>query len=964
MVKKISISLFLFVFALGLLFLLTAPVQALTYNTSRVIPSTYKSIGIPLDLISLPDQTIWFVDSLNNRLVKIAEDGTILRTVGRTGTGEGEFERTLVSITRDNSGNLYALDECHIYKFDFNGGFLNKWGECGDDEEYKLSVTHAIHFDAFSNLLYITDSAHNRVAKFSTSGEYLGYIGSPGSGDGQMYNPQGMTTDVNGKIYVVDLENARVVIFNADGSFDKTLGSAAPGDDQLVAPVDVEVLSNGDVVVTSQNAYRIKKFSSTITSWGANGANEDQFISPSYITKTSDDSIWVADRRLNRLQKFSKDGVHLKTIGNNHLTGGSFSNPYSVGFDIEGNIYVLDASQRVQKFSKTGTFITTVIDTVLEGAIDLAISPITGNIFVGCDTTVFVYNPAGEELGTLGTHNVNDSGAGDGDFNLARGMAFDSEGNVYVTDRTNNRIQVFDPTDVAQPDFNGGYLRQWSVEGYVTEPEEIFITGNTVYVSGEQDLSGLRIEKYNTSGVYQGVALDKFGQIEETDGASRYYTITGIYVDASNKIYVSDSYYNRIQVYNADTTLSFSVGSKGSDLEQFSEPRSARINTSTGDLVVVDYLNHRIVLLNTGLKIQNLIPSADVIADIDDKSLVRVPRSPLDPNITSLQASLELGKYIVSDFTVNLSQNRDWNTVNALTLPHESKALVINLQPATAPGISSEHSLYVVKNAGQTYVRVCTDAAILSDLTLDCPGYTLTQGDSQLSTVTVEGITYWKITGLTGTGALSPITEGSSEEESIITNSSFNSSVSNSSSGQVADKSCGDTKPSSSPDLFEIDVNNVSANLFFSPASGPQNKYYVSYGLTQKAEDYGVEYEQGASSGVLSYSIYMLSPNRVYYFKVRAGNGCMPGNWSRTMRIKTSDSTGITKFYPTSDINTGSRTTPIKITTPQPTNTISSNPTSPIAAPTGKTLGVQSKNNSNEGIVEKVQNWFRALIKS
>jgi hypothetical protein len=105
------------------------------------------------------------------------------------------------------------------------------------------------------------------------------------------------------------------------------------------------------------------------------------------------------------------------------------------------------------------------------------------------------------------------------------------------------------------------------------------------------------------------------------------------------------------------------------------------------------------------------------------------------------------------------------------------------------------------------------------------------------------------------------------------------------------------------PQLFQIDTTKTTAKLYFVPAHDPVNKYFIAYGLTKDNLEYGVEYNQGYSSGVLCYTINFLSPNTNYYFKVRAGNGCMPGGWSNLMRGKTTTSKSTKKsFYP-KDLN-------------------------------------------------------------
>ncbi|CAN5277940.1 hypothetical protein BH10PAT2_BH10PAT2_2980 [soil metagenome] len=52
------------------------------------------------------------------------------------------------------------------------------------------------------------------------------------------------------------------------------------------------------------------------------------------------------------------------------------------------------------------------------------------------------------------------------------------------------------------------------------------------------------------------------------------------------------------------------------------------------------------------------------------------------------------------------------------------------------------------------------------------------------------------------------------------------------------------------------------------------------------APEYGVEF-QNSSHGVVSLDISALNPYTVYYFKVRGGNGCQPGDWSNEMAAKT-----------------------------------------------------------------------------
>ena len=110
------------------------------------------------------------------------------------------------------------------------------------------------------------------------------------------------------------------------------------------------------------------------------------------------------------------------------------------------------------------------------------------------------------------------------------------------------------------------------------------------------------------------------------------------------------------------------------------------------------------------------------------------------------------------------------------------------------------------------------------------------------------------------------------------------STTSSSSSTSV----CGDARPASTPNLFQINASSTTAKLFFTPISNT-NKYYISFSTKPSAEEHGTEVTL-AKEGVQSYTVYHLKPNTTYYFKVRGQNGCMSGDWSNIMKITTRSS--------------------------------------------------------------------------
>lgn len=883
-----------------LIFLFFARATLAAYYTTQINSSTYRNLGTPDDIIRLADGNMWYADSANYRIVKISPTGTILRTVGRQGADEGEFVNIVKAITKDASGNLYVLDYCHIYKLDPYGGYQTSWGSCGDgDGQFSNAV--GIHYTDTNGTLIVSDTGHDRIIRFDTEGNFVDQFGVSGTGDGELNEPWGVTTNSTGDIYVVDSSNHRIQVFADDGTYLSQFGGSAPGDFELVFPKDIEILSNGDLVVTSQNNQTIKKFNSTGTalldSWGSNGTANDQFQYPQFLTiDTTDDSVWVTDTGLKRIQHFASDGTYMSIIQNSGTGNGQFITPYDVDFDATGNMYVLDSTNRVQKFDSSGNYTSTVIASgvITDSAVyHLTVSTGSGNILVSTETNVYVFNSSGTLLNTLGNHGVNGANSGTGDFNHARGMDIDSSENVYVADLLNNRVQKFNLTNVTDGGFDGGFVTSWAT---TETPEELLVDGGFVYVGAPTptgDPQELKIHKYNTSGVSQGVFLDQWGG----DISTQYYHNKGITI-YNGKTYISDPNNDRVMVYNADGSFSEMIGSHGSGSEQFDGIASAKFNPVTGDLVAVDTRNHRIQIMVNGVKINNLNPSADVINADNSLSLAKKAIDPNGANTDNLTAKLYFGDYVVSDFVVDLTENRNWANVNTIMLPDESKSLVVNLNPTDAPGISPTHSLYIVKATGQNSVRVCTDATLIADVNSSCTGYVLTEGDAGLSSLNIGGVDYWKVTGLTGTGAMGTTVSVTPTPTPTPGGGGSQSSSGNSSGGSsTGSPGCSSAEVAGTPDLFQINTLGTSAKLFFTPISNT-NTFYFSFSTKPNVFEHGTMATL-AKEGVQNFTISQLKPNTNYYFKVRGQNGCKPGSWSNTLQIKTqaAGATRTVSFY-------------------------------------------------------------------
>lgn len=163
---------------------------------------------------------------------------------------------------------------------------------------------------------------------------------------------------------------------------------------------------------------------------------------------------------------FDKDGKYLRSWGR-----GEFGNEHGMRVGPEGNIWVTDnRHHQVKKFTPDGELRLTLgvkgeaaaDDTHFGRPTDIAFAP-TGEVYISDgygNSRVVKFTKDGEYITAWGT-----KGTGPGEFNTVHSVAVDSKGTVYVSDRENNRIQIFDA--------DGNYLREWN---HLGATQNIFIT--------------------------------------------------------------------------------------------------------------------------------------------------------------------------------------------------------------------------------------------------------------------------------------------------------------------------------------------------------------------------------------------------------------------------------------------------------------------------------------------------------
>jgi sugar lactone lactonase YvrE len=791
-----SLLLFLIAVTAGKVFVYAVPTSP---TSATNIPSSYVDIGQPHGMVMLPNGNIWYVDRADARIVQYdPSTNTIVRTVGRSGSGEGEFHWTIYNITRDTAGDLYVLAGEHsVYKLDSNGGLLQVY-DTDAISNHHCWDPRGIAYDATNHLFYITDIAYDTVTVYNADFSYLGMI------SGSFVDPWGITTDTNGRIYVIDAGTGpgRLQVFNHDRSPAFQITSWTDGGNQKYfdTPQSALILSDGTISVTSYGDHTIDQFTSSgtfIRTWSFYGDGRVSDMSnPEFMVKDGSDNIYVSDWWLNSITKYTSTGGYIKTFRNNLIAANKLLYPSDVAYGPNNDLYVLDggsSNARLVRFSNDGSDQTTVLtqgETGLGGqSNDLTFGP-DGKLYISSVNDVRVFSTPDEgDTWTL-DYIIGSNGTGDGQFADARDIAFyNSEANgeeMFVADRVNSRIQVF---DIVEGEYQ--YLTKitstWNefaypfipaVTGQLADPNGLVVTSAGKLIVGNDSNTVMQYDA-------DTLAYENDIGVRGNDDPTKYVLPTALSLDASGNLYVTDAWGPKVMEYSPTGVLLDSYGKGGSQQLEFNSPGGSAANPVTGTLTITDSLNGRVQSISTGYRIINLIPSGNVIirTHIGDESsamdafagqsLSEQSWDPVAHDLSAIPARLMFGDYVVADFTVDLStSDQDWTSVNVQSLPGDSKALVVNMNQDNAPGISDTHSLYVYKYANQTSVNVCPQATLLEDVGPLCTDeYSLSLPDNAdvLSVQAIGGKNYWKIEGLTGTGAFSTLFETSFELSDLMT---------------------------------------------------------------------------------------------------------------------------------------------------------------------------------------------------
>jgi len=495
--------------------------------------------------------------SAPNEISYFDSGGNFLGSWGAYGTGNGQFKNP-AGIAIDSTGNVYVADKTNnrIQKFAANGVWLNAWASSAptdvavdsSDKVWVTSVNNVYSFNgsgvqqssfASSNPTGITVGANGDLWVSSTAGVVRQYDQTGASlgtfGSGQLTTPAGLDTKADGTLYVADPGADRVVRF---GTPVKETSWSVPGVTGLTY--------SGGSIVAASGGTTVGTFGTggaAGTSWASSGARG--------IAQDGAGDVWVSS---------TTDGVVNEYDGSNNFVTAvgapTLSSPRGVSF-YNSKLFVADSGNgQIRRYATDGTLETSW---ALAGVKDVLVT--SGTVYATDGGAVRSYTTAGVAGPTW-------SSAG------ATGLAVDGSGNIWVSSSAG----------LVREYTNGGTLLMTLGAGQLSGPVGMTVANGKLFVA---DTGNDRIVRYSTA-----TTVDAAWGAYPAPGVED--SPTGLAVDASNNVYVTNKTQDLIQKFAADGSFLQQWGGTGSTSGLLQNPGAIAVSPTNGNVYVADTGNQRV----------------------------------------------------------------------------------------------------------------------------------------------------------------------------------------------------------------------------------------------------------------------------------------------------------------------------------------------------------------------------------
>jgi len=332
------------------------------------------------------------------------------------------------------------------------------------------------------------------------------------------------------------------------------------------------LVDDGDLAKEDTSSQSVLKF------LAGESAPLNRIVEPMGLTTSPDGHrLYISDFAQGKVFVYDFEKKTSKTVGQGKLAA-----PMGVGVDAKANIYVADSGRGgVQVFDPAGNPLHFITDKSMERPVGLAMD-LPRNRFYVADSgrtgseehSVKIFDLEGKLLGKIGRQ----TGDIPGSFLFPTYLTVDAQGNLYVADTLNSRVQKFDA--------NGNFLRAFgkrgSAFGMFDKPKGVAVDSfGTLYVV---DSGWSNVQLFNA----KGDVLMFFGGRGTAPGLLQNPSV--LTIDKNNRLYVGDNLNHRVSIYQLINTSAEDAAIKGAaeaaaaaDAKAAAETAAAKASKATED---------------------------------------------------------------------------------------------------------------------------------------------------------------------------------------------------------------------------------------------------------------------------------------------------------------------------------------------------------------------------------------------
>lgn len=508
--------------------------------------------------------------------------------------------------------------------------------------------------------LYVADTYNHVIRKVTPAGVVTvlaGTRGYAGATDGPasqatFYGPGGLALDKAGNLYIADEGNFTVRKLSPDGMVTTLAGSPRQSGNQEGEGAaarfgacwttfgcelpGVAVDSRGNVYYGDSSNHVIRKItpSGAVTTFAGDFAVRDGrdgtgraagFDEPGPLAIDAQDNLYVVDRY--RIRKIAPDAVVTTLAGDQSTSSlvdgpgvSATMGPGGIAVDQLGQVFVADmANNAIRKISTDGQ-VTTVAGNSRRGSTDGAANDAQfsspAGIAVNSSGQLFVSDRANHTVRRVDSDKrvstlaglAEQAGTADGvgasaRFGMPTGVVATADGSVFVADTDGYAVRRVLP-DGSTSTFAGALGQLNSTDGVGTSARLGWVAGlaqgpdGALYVS---DTYFLTVRKIAKDGTVSTLAGGGSGANDGVGTKASFSMPYGLAVDAAGTVYVADTWAHTIRKIMADGTVSTLAGMAYTPGAADGTGSAARFNKpmdvavdASGDVLVADEQNHAI----------------------------------------------------------------------------------------------------------------------------------------------------------------------------------------------------------------------------------------------------------------------------------------------------------------------------------------------------------------------------------